>query len=308
MQRRVNLRSLRGAGVVVSAAVLMTLPGCGSNLVPVASTSTPAVTQSTVSVPGSIPPANPDATGNASTPADLNRSSAQIYQRAAMPDTAITKVLILVPGFLGGAGDFDYMARRVVERSQGRTAVWAVDRRSNGLEDQTGLDAAEAAQDADVAKDYYFHGASINGRTFAGFVQGSQVPFESEWGVKTTIEDLDALVTRAIARYPNAAIILGGHSLGGSLVPIYAAWDFGAYAGFERLSGLVLLEGAPNPQGPDAIPSQQAYETTGIGGAGTRTSLKMIRTGSPIVESAIHRTRPVRHRRDPCDAYQHALR
>ena len=105
-------------------------------------------------------------------------------------------------------------------------------------------------RDPDIAKNYYFHGAAIGGKTFAGFIDGKTISYASEWGIKAHVEDLDALISAAIARYPHAAIILGGHSLGGSIVPIYAAWNFGAYSGFERLSGLVLLEGAPNPQGP----------------------------------------------------------
>ena len=64
-------------------------------------------------------------------------------------------------------------------------------------------------------------------------------------------------------------------------MPIYAAWDFGGRAGFERLSGLVLLEGAPSPDDPTAIPAQDAYETTGFGPITSRTSLAMVRR-SPI--------------------------
>jgi pimeloyl-ACP methyl ester carboxylesterase/predicted esterase len=239
------------------------------------------VQQTSVSVAGSVPPPNP--VSGASTPDELDRGLAQVYQSAGIADADIEKVLIMVPGFLGGAGDFDYLARRVVFRSQGKTAVWAVDRRSNLMEDQTGLDAAEATGNPEVAKNYYFKGGLLGGKSFAGFVQGSAATFESEWGIKTQIEDLDALVTRAAQRYPRAAIFLGGHSLGGAIVPIYAAWDFGGRAGFERLSGLVLLEGTPNPADASAIPRQTAYETTGINSGGGVTSLKALRTGSPMV-------------------------
>jgi pimeloyl-ACP methyl ester carboxylesterase len=264
------------------AALLLMLVACGGEVTPAGDISaSDTVTQTSVSVAGSIPPANPE-TG-ATTPPELNRAYAQVYQLAGMSDTAVQKVLVMVPGFLGGAGDFDYLGRRVVLRSHGATAVWAVDRRSNGLEDQTGLDAAEATRDPDIAKNYYFHGAAIGGKTFAGFVRGTSITYAAEWGIKTHIEDLDALITAAIARYPHAAIILGGHSLGGSIVPIYAAWNFGDHTGFERLSGLVLLEGAPNPKGPTNIPTQDAYERTGISSGGSRTSVKAIRTGNPIV-------------------------
>lgn len=273
-------RHLALAGLV---AALLTLAACGEETAPGGSRA-PAndtVVQTSISVPGSIPSANPET--SAATPADLNRASTQVYQLAGVSDAAVQKVLVMMPGFLGGANDFTYLGRRIVLRSHGTTAVWAVDRRSNALEDQTGLDAAEAAKDPDIAKHYYFHGAAIGGKTFAGFIDGKTISYAAEWGIKTHVEDLDALISAAIKRYPHAAIILGGHSLGGSIVPIYAAWNFGAYSGFERLSGLVLLEGAPNPQGPTNIPKQDAYERTGIASGGTRTSLHSLRTGDPIV-------------------------
>ncbi len=273
-----------GIGVL---AIALGVSACGNNEItdsasPVpTATAAAGVTQTSLAIDGAVPPANPES--GAATPADLNRAFAQVYQSAGTRDADIRKVLILMPGFLGGAGSFDYMARRIVLRTAGQTVVWAVDRRSNALEDQTGLDAAEAAGDPDIAKNYYFHGAAIGTKTFEGFLAGSAISFASEWGIRTHVEDLDALVSAARQRYPLAAIFLGGHSLGGSIVPIYAAWDFGGRAGFERLSGIVLLEGAPSPDASAAIPRQAAYETTGIGtGGGARSSLKTLRTGSPL--------------------------
>jgi pimeloyl-ACP methyl ester carboxylesterase len=246
-------------------------------------TATPsaAVMETTVSVAGGIPPANPT-TGTA-TPPDLNRASAEAYQLAGVGDQEITRVLILVPGFQGGAGDFRYLAQRVVTRTNGHTVVWAVDRRSNALEDQTGLDAAEAGRDADIAKDYYFHQKSIDGKTFAGLLDSSanktDISFMSEWGIRTHIEDIDALIEEADRRYPHVPIFLGGHSLGGAIVPIYAAWDFDGRAGFERLSGLLLFEGAPQPAAVGMIPDQTQYETTGFfGGIGAPARLKGLRS------------------------------
>ena len=211
-------------------------------------------------MPGSVAPANPS-TGTAPPP-DLQRAIAVVHQDPSVADDAVERVLILMPGFLAGASTFDYMGKRIVERSDGRVALWAVDRRSNGLEDHTGIDAAEAARDPERAKDYYVRGREIDGRTFAGFVteNGTDVSYLSEWGVRTHVEDLDALVTEARDRYPNAALFVGGHSLGASLAPIYAAWSFGGRAGFERLSGIVLLEGAPSPSSGSAIPDPGAYE------------------------------------------------
>jgi pimeloyl-ACP methyl ester carboxylesterase len=43
-------------------------------------------------------------------------------------------VLVLVPGFVSGSGDFTLIARELVKRVPG-LQVWAVDRRSNAFED-----------------------------------------------------------------------------------------------------------------------------------------------------------------------------
>jgi len=256
--------------------------GCGDDDPNLGAAVVPAVEvqQSSIRIPGGIAPANP--LQNIATPADLNYALGQIYQARGSSDATIQKVLVLMPGFLGGAGNFDYLARRVVTRSRGRTAVWAIDRRSNALEDHTGFDAAETARDPDIAKRYYFGGAEVAGRTFGGFLTGTSVAMASEWGIRVHIEDLDALISEARRRYPQAAIFLGGHSLGASIVPIYAAWDFGAYAGFERISGLILLEGGPNPMPQATPPAQDAYELRGITGGGGRTSLQALRAGNPI--------------------------
>lgn len=275
--------SIKRVGVVATSVVLAVVllsNGCGESDEFVFREPAPVVVQSLVTVPCDAPPPNP--TSNIATPPELNRARALVYQMSGTGDAAVDKVLILVPGFLGGANDFDHMARRVVERSGGKTAVWAVDRRSNALEDQTGLDAAEVAGDPDIAKGYYFNAAVVDGKTFAGFKTGDAVSFESEWGIRTHILDLDALVTEAGRRYPKAAIFLGGHSLGGSIVPIYAAWDFDGRAGFERLSGLLLFEGAPTPSTAAAIPSQEDYEINGIGSGANRSSLKTVRK-TPVV-------------------------
>ncbi|HVN86705.1 MAG TPA: hypothetical protein VMW17_17875 [Candidatus Binatia bacterium] len=263
--------------------VALLVVGCGGEI---GSAPPPAaVTQTMISVAGGVPASNP--TSGSATPADLNRCYAIAYRMAGVSDSEVDRVLILVPGFQGGAGTFHYLAQRVVGRTRGRTIVWAVDRRSNALEDQTGLDAAEAARNPDLAKNYYFHRAAIDGKTFAGFLDSSanttDISFMSEWGIKTHIEDLDALIAEADRRYPSAAIFLGGHSLGGSIVPIYAAWNFGSHSGFERLSGLLLFEGAPRPVPSAAIPDQAVYETTGTsGGLGGPVSLRTLRSGDPL--------------------------
>src|SRR4051794_15097033 len=69
------------------------------------------------------------------------------------------RILIAQPGILEGAGAFDSVARNTIAQAaaQGRhIEFWALDRRSNCLEDHTGLDAGRIARNAHVAVDYYY--------------------------------------------------------------------------------------------------------------------------------------------------------
>ena len=80
------------------------------------------------------------------------------------------RVVITQPGLYEGAGAMESLARNTVRAAAGRSvAFWALDRRSNYLEDTTGIRAALAAEDFSVAADYYFDGAPVDGRAFGGF-------------------------------------------------------------------------------------------------------------------------------------------
>ena len=60
-------------------------------------------------------------------------------------------VITAMPGFLSGAGPFDQLARNFVRTMDARgknVEFWALDRRSNCLEDHRGLRAAARARDA----------------------------------------------------------------------------------------------------------------------------------------------------------------
>jgi pimeloyl-ACP methyl ester carboxylesterase len=145
------------------------------------------------------------------------------------------RVLILVPGTQGGAGDFSLVGPEIVRRIKG-LQVWAYDRRSQAFEDDTGF----ATGDPDRAFGYYLRGEAIGTRKFAP-VAGASAPYAREWGLKLALEDLRQVVKRA--RRGGRKVILGGHSLGASMAVAYAAWDFGGRAGHRDLSGLVLIDG-----------------------------------------------------------------
>jgi pimeloyl-ACP methyl ester carboxylesterase len=171
-------------------------------------------------------------------------------------------ILILVPGFEGGAGNFRIMAQNLLLRAQSEgfsLEVWAYDRRSNQLEDLEGLDLAERYASAQVALDWLFGGelglslhpvlAGGPNRRSVFYDTQADVPFIAQWTTLVFSRDIDAIVTAARAAAVNQNVFLGGHSAGTGFTARYAASDFNltgvglADPGYAKLRGLVLLEG-----------------------------------------------------------------
>ena len=227
------------------------------------------------------PPPNP--TTQTSTPDEQDFVTVVRYrvdtgQRSPRPARAI---VVLMPGFMGGAGSFDSLARGIVRRSAGTDAfeAWAIDRRSNTMEDRAGIEAALQAQDPELLTSYYFAGAPVQGATFTGFKRQEDVAFESEWGLASTMDDLRAVISRIPADQRRAHVILAGHSLGSGLASMYAAWDFEGTPGALELAGLVLIDGVTGSEGAPLGFTKEEYETTGLpnSGFGGRPSLKLVR-------------------------------
>ena len=59
--------------------------------------------------------------------------------------------------------------------------------------------------------------------------------------MKVAIGDLRNVIKAA--RKGGNRVVLGGHSLGGSITVAYATWDFNGHAGADDLAGLVLIDG-----------------------------------------------------------------
>ena len=140
------------------------------------------------------------------------------------------RVLVLVPGFFGGAGGISPVARDIAARVPG-LAVWVVDRRENAFEDTSVFER----HDAQAAFDYYMN---FRYKT----VRGADVPYVGRWGLRVALGDLRRVIRRARAG-GRRQVILGGHSLGGSTTVAYAAWDFNGRAGHEDIDGMVLIDG-----------------------------------------------------------------
>ncbi len=256
----------------------------------------PGVRREVFVVEGPTPPPNP-LTGGA-TPSVAKGAQVVRYRvdTGAAPPRAARAILVLMPGFLGGAGSFDSLARAIVRRSTAEAPLeaWALDRRSNLLEDRVGIDGALATGDANVLTGYYFEQRPVNGQTFAGFKQQGDVDFESEWGLSSTLADLRAVLALVPADQRQARVVLAGHSLGATLVAQYAAWDFEGHAGHDELAGLVLIDGVTGSEGDALTITRAQYETDGVPGGvmGTLPSVAQVRAGSryfafPLLEAAL---------------------
>jgi hypothetical protein len=152
------------------------------------------------------------------------------------------RVLVLMPGFYGGAGDFTLDARELVKRVPG-LQVWAVDRRSEALEDTSRFtDALAGRITVQQAFDYYL-GWLSNATIQPHFqpIDPARFGFARQWGLSLALQDVRRVVLSA--KRQGKRVILGGHSLGASMTVAYASWDFGGHPGYKDLDGLVLIDG-----------------------------------------------------------------
>jgi pimeloyl-ACP methyl ester carboxylesterase len=153
------------------------------------------------------------------------------------------RVLVLMPGTSGGAGDFTQVAQDLLDRVAD-LQVWALDRRSQALEDTAVFEQQLAGEKSLQEMFDYYLGWATNGGTPADhfqFLDADTVPFAREWGMRTAIDDARRVVLAA--RKGHDEVFLGGHSLGASLTAAYAAWDFRGKPGYRDVDGLVLIDG-----------------------------------------------------------------
>jgi len=196
-----------------------------------------------------------------------------------MGPTTAKNVLVLVPGFLGGSGDFRVIGRRLATKFKS-LQIWGIDRRSQCLEDVYGFSTG-APKDA---LGYYYFNQSLNGRSFTPPAIGSAgVEAARTWGLKTTLEDIRSVVLAA--KVGGRKVILGGHSLGASLTTQYATWDFNGTPGYRDVAGLVLVDGGS--RGTFGAAPDQAKITADISALSTGLPFSQILPGAPTYLTGI---------------------
>ena len=166
------------------------------------------------------------------------------------------KVLILNPGTSGAAAYF-YPLARLITKKTANWQVWSIERRGTQLEDQSVFDQVKLGEaTVEEMADYYL--LWLTDPTITDhfeFIPDSEVGFGREWGMRVAVEDLKRVVDRANRKAKT--VVMGGHSLGGSITSAYATWDFDGRPGARGLDGLVFIDGG---SGPD--PSLTPVEAT----------------------------------------------
>jgi pimeloyl-ACP methyl ester carboxylesterase len=182
-------------------------------------------------------------------------------------DPKAKNVLVLNPGTSAGAGYFVPLAQDVVNDTDGRWQVWSVERRENQLEDQSVIDQAKNGQVSPQRVFDYYLGWLVNPAVTDHFqlIPDSSVAFGRGWGMNAEIQDLHRVVEAASAH--GHRVVMGGHSLGGSITTAYATWDFNGKPGAKGLDGLVYIDGGSSPV---PVTAQQASQ-----------SLQNLQTSSP---------------------------
>jgi pimeloyl-ACP methyl ester carboxylesterase len=167
-------------------------------------------------------------------------------------------VLVLEPGTSAAAAYFVPFAKSLVEAVPG-WQVWAVERRENFLENQKVLDAYKQGHlSSEAFFNFYLGYLANNGpkRRHYDPVPESSVEFAKAWGMNVAVEDLNVVIQDA--KMLGGKVVLGGHSLGGSVVTAYATWDFNGQPGAQELAGLVYDDGGSNPK---AVTKEEAEKS-----------------------------------------------
>ena len=136
-------------------------------------------------------------------------------------------------------------ARQVDRLDGGGWQVWSVERRENLLEDQSVLNLSKQGKaTATQLYDYYLgYLKDPSVKQHYQSIPNSTVEFAKQWGMNVAVQDLHAVIDAA--KRLGGRVVLGGHSLGGSVVTAYATWDFNGHAGAETPAWSTSTVAAP---------------------------------------------------------------
>lgn len=188
------------------------------------------------------------------TPAEYNK--VKILKQG--PKSA-KKIMVLVPGTSAGATNFQPMASSVLQKLKG-WQIWSIERRENLLEDHSYL---EKYVDGEItnkqAFDYYL-GWILDGSVAPHFSPktSEETAFARQWGLNVAVQDIRKVVKQA--GKGGRKVVLGGHSLGGSITTAYATWNFNGRAGAKDLDGLVFIDGAGG--GREEVPTAEEAQAS----------------------------------------------
>ncbi len=151
-------------------------------------------------------------------------------------------VLVLEPGTSAGSAYFVPLAEWITSKAPG-WQVWSVERRENLLEDQSMLNRAKQhrATSAELYNYYLGYLRNPSVKNHLQPISNTSVEFAKQWGMNVAVEDLHVVIDAA--RRMGGKVVLGGHSLGGSVVTAYASWDFNGRPGADGLAGLIYIDG-----------------------------------------------------------------
>ena len=155
-------------------------------------------------------------------------------------------VLVLEPGTSAGSAYFVPLAKWIVAKTKG-WQVWSVERRENLLEDQSVLNLAKKGKASPATVFNYYLGFLANSAITHHFSyqQYLGLRYPKQWGMQVAVGDLHDVIEAA--RKLGGKVVLGGHSLGGSVVTAYATWNFHGRAGADQLAGLIYDDGGSLP-------------------------------------------------------------
>ncbi len=175
-------------------------------------------------------------------------------------------VLVLEPGTSAGSAYFVPLAKWITAKAPA-WQVWSVERRENLIEDQSELNAFKQGKISSTQLYDYYLGYIKDPSVTPHFqsVPDSSVTFAKQWGMDVAVQDLHRVIRAA--NKLGGKVVLGGHSLGGSVVTAYATWDFRGHAGAKNLAGLVYIDGGSGPSPVSAADATQELQTLDAPGA-----------------------------------------